>query len=306
MSSAELAAPIKRVPRMRRTLLGVVPIESPLYRLHPVTRFLTLITLGVVPMFIDTPEINLALILFMIVLLQFGKVDLSQLKIYMPLVFTVAFFMFTVSIAFPGNDPAYTRFSFLGLTLYWQPLRWTFTSYIRLMAMLLGTIQYFSTNRERDTLVALRSLRIPFVVTYFVSLSLRSAGMFMEDLRTIREAERARGLDESAMSLRDRAKLYVMYMIPLFTLALRRADEISGALFARGYTFSGKTVTGDKRSDYILTHYRYTTLDYALIALQVVVFFGVFILRHFFTWFTLDWSPVLAWVYQNWILPGAR
>ena len=31
------------------------------------------------------------------------------------------------------------------------------------------------------------------------------------------------------MALRDRAKLYAMYMIPLFTLAIRRTDEISNA-----------------------------------------------------------------------------
>ncbi len=129
--------------------------------------------------------------------------------------------MFTIVIIFPGKDPSHLPFKVLSLTLYYQPLSWTFTSYWRLMAMLFGTIQYFSTNRERDILVALRMLKVPFAITYFVSLSLRATGMFMEDLRTIREAERAWGLDESAMALQDRAKLYTMYMIPLFTIALR-------------------------------------------------------------------------------------
>jgi energy-coupling factor transporter transmembrane protein EcfT len=171
-------------------------------------------------------------------------------------------------------------------------LYWTFASYWRLMAMLFGTIQYFSTNRERDTLVAVRSLKIPFVVTYFLSLSLRSAGMFMEDMRTIREAERARGLDEASMSLSDRAKLYVMYMIPLFTLAIRRADEISNALYARGYTPSGKVEGGGERTDYVLTKYKIRTLDVVLIVAQVVIFVAVGVLRMGFGVFAVTQSPL--------------
>lgn len=158
--------------------------------------------------------------------------------------------------------------------------------------MLFGTIQYFSTNRERETLVAVRSLRAPFVVTYFFSLALRSAGMFLEDMRIIREAERARGLDENSMSLRDRAKLYVMYMIPLFTLAIRRTDEISNALYARGYTPSGRLENGAKRSDFILTKYPIRKLDIFLIGAMILIFVTVMILRTQYGFFTVEQSPL--------------
>ena len=168
----------------------------------------------------------------------------------------------------------------------------TFCSYWRLLAMLFGTIQYFSTNRERDTLVAIRTLKVPFVITYFFSLALRSAGMFLEDMHTIREAERARGLDESSMSLRDRAKLYGMYMIPLFTLALRRTDEISAALFARGYTPSGKVEGGGKRTDYILTLYPIRPIDIILIVLMVGVFTLVGFLQIRYGTFSMQNSPL--------------
>jgi energy-coupling factor transporter transmembrane protein EcfT len=277
---------------MRRTLLGTIPVTSPLYRLHPVTRFISLLFLGVVSMFIDLPEINIVFLILVLVYMKWARVDISGLRIYLPLMFTVAIFMFTVSIAFPGDDPTFHSFQFLGITLYLEPLYWTFASYWRLMAMLFGTIQYFSTNRERDTLVAVRSLKIPFVVTYFLSLALRSAGMFMEDMRTIREAERARGLDEASMSLSDRAKLYVMYMIPLFTLAIRRADEISNALYARGYTPSGKVEGGGERTDYVLTKYKIRTLDVVLIVAQVVIFVTVGVLRMGFGVFAVTQSPL--------------
>jgi energy-coupling factor transporter transmembrane protein EcfT len=278
--------------KMRRTLLGTVPVVSPIYALHPVTRLFTLLFLGVISLFILIPEINMALIVAIIFYLIWAKVDISGLKIYLPLTVTVAIFMFTVSILFPTAKPEYHSFVFLGITFYYESLFFTFASYWRLMAMLFGTIQYFSTNRERDTLVGIRTLRAPFAVTYFFSLALRSAGMFLEDMRTIREAERARGLDESSMSLRDRAKLYAMYMIPLFTLAIRRTDEISNALFARGYTPSGRIEGGGKRSDYILTLYPIKTIDYVLIAVMVIIFVIVGFLQLRYGTFSMEHSPL--------------
>jgi len=286
---ARLEAP---KPRMRRTLLGVVPVTSPLYALHPLTRLHTLVFLGVVSLFIDIPEINIALVALILLYLRWARVDLSGLRIYLPLTVTVAIFMFTVSIAFPNRDPSFHTFRFAGITFYAESLYWTFASYWRLMAMLFGTIQYFSTNREREALVAIRSMRIPFAITYFMSLSLRAAGMFMEDMRIIREAERARGLDETSLSLRDRAKLYAMYMIPLFTIAIRRTDEISNALFARGYTISGKIEGGGERSDYIHTKYAFRKRDAVLVGVMDTLFCGVAAARIFFGVFNVTQSPL--------------
>lgn len=277
---------------MRRTLLGTVPVLSPLYKLHPVTRIFLLLFLGAVSLFILVPEINAVLIILILLFLIWAKVDISGLRIYLPLTVTVAIFMFIVSTAFPGPKPEYHVFKALGITFYLEVFYFTFASYWRLMAMLFGTIQYFSTNRERDTLVAIRTLKVPFVVTYFFSLALRSAGMFLEDMHTIREAERARGLDESSMSLQDRAKLYGMYMIPLFTLAIRRTDEISSALYARGYTPSGKIEGGGKRSDYILTQYPIRVIDIVLIVLMIVVFALVGFLQIRYGYFSMQHSPL--------------
>jgi energy-coupling factor transporter transmembrane protein EcfT len=94
------------------------------------------------------------------------------------------------------------------------------------------------------------------------------------------------------MSLRDRAKLYAMYMIPLFTLAIRRTDEISNALYARGYTPSGKMEKGGKRSDYILTLYPIHQIDKFLITAMTVIFILVAILNVFFGVFDITQAPL--------------
>jgi energy-coupling factor transport system permease protein len=280
----------------KKTLLGVVPVESPFYALHPVTRLTMLGFLSVTPLFIDLPELNALLILFMFVLLGWGRVRLGNLRKYAPLVITVAVFMFVVAFLAPGDRAVLTPFKIGGLTFYFEPMWWAFVSYVRLMAMLLGAILYFSTNRERDVLVALRSLRVPFSVAYATGLSLRSAGMFMEDFATIREAEQARALDHEALSPTQKIKLYTMYTVPLFAVALRRADEISTALYARGYTLSGQPGTGGKRSDYLRDRYQMRGHDWWLIAAQIAIFVAIVLIRTTTPLLSLNASPLHAFL----------
>jgi energy-coupling factor transporter transmembrane protein EcfT len=276
----------------KKTLLGIVPVNSPFYGYHPVTRLALLIFFSVTPLFINMPEINLGLILFMLLLLRWAKVQMRQLRKYLPLLATVAIFMFTVAFLAPGDRARLTGVRLLGVSAYFEPMWWAFVSYWRLIAMLFGAILYFSTNRERDTLVALRSLRVPFAVSYVGALSLRSAGMFMEDFKTIREAEQARGLDLEALSLGEKIKLYTMYTVPLFAVALRRADEISNALFARGYTLSGRPAGGGRRTDYLLRRYRMGPGDWTITVGLAALFVAVAVASRMTTMFSDQLSPL--------------
>ncbi len=297
------AAPA-RVPKARKTLLGHVPIESPLYQFHPVTRLIMFVFFGVIPLFIYLPEVNFLLLWVNMGIMRWGRVNINELRKYMPVIFTVAFFMFIVVILAPGEDPSYTPLDMGPITIYYQPVFFAFAAYWRLIAMLFGTILYFSTNRERDMLVAMRSLRLPFIASYVVGLSIRSAGMFLEDFRTIREAEQARGLDTKAMRLRDQVKLYMMYLVPLFSIALRRADEISNALFARGYTLTGRVGGGGKRADYIRAQYKLRTRDWVLIVLMVVIFVATAIAQMRFGVFSIEYSPLNIYLKQVLGIPG--
>ena len=253
--SSQVAVPGRR---MRKTIVGYVPMESPLYDFHPLTRLLLFIITGFLPIYIDIPEVNLLFIVLLIGLFRYARVNVSSLKIYTPMFLTVGVFMFLSYYLAPGKNPAFIPIGKLfGITLFFQPMRWFIVSYVRIIALLLAAIFYFSSNRERDILVGLRSARVPFVISYFIGLCMRSAGMFLEDLKTIREAEQARGLDSSALTFRGKLKHYSMYMIPLFTLALRRGEEISSALFAKGYGFG----RDKNRADYARSKLRFSNRD---------------------------------------------
>lgn len=281
---------------MQRTIIGFIPARSPLYHLHPSTRLLMFVIMGFVPLFIDLPEVNLLFILGLFVLFRIARVDLKSIRVYVPMMLTVGLFMFLTYVFFPGKNPENIPIaSLFGKEIYYQPIRWAVVSYIRILALLFASIFYFSTNRERDILAGLRILGLPFAASYFVGLTLRVAGMFLEDFRIVRQAEQARGLDTATLSLGEKVKLYSMYMIPLFSIALRRSDEITNALFVKGYTFSGK-VPGRKRADYLLTKYRRTTLDTIAWVVMVAAFAAVVVVRLQTDLLSVDISPLNQWL----------
>lgn len=273
--------------KMRKTTLAMVPELSPIYKFHPFTRLVFFIITGFIPLFIDLPELNLLFIFAIIILFLVSKIDLSSLKIYAPMMVTVGFFIFFTYIFFPGNVEHATKIgTVFGIKLYYEPLRWAFASYCRILALILSSIFYFSTNRERDILAGLRTAKLPFLASYFIGVSLRSASMFLEDLKIIREAEQARGLDYSTLKLTDKVKLYSMYMIPLFTISLRRGDEISNALYVKGFSFQWK----GKRPDYILTKYNMQRLDKLIIVLLVALLLAVIYVKFTTNYFNINHS----------------
>jgi energy-coupling factor transporter transmembrane protein EcfT len=165
--------------------------------------------------------------------------------------------------------------------------------------MILTMVFFLSTTREREIVVALRSVRIPFVVTYVLAMSMRAAGMVLEDFRIVRQAEQARGFDTKGKSLPYKIRKYVMYMIPLFALSLRRSEEFTNALLARGYSFSANL----RRPDYVLTRYRFAWWDGVTSLAIIVAFVALLYGRYVLGRFTMEDSAFLQWLGLQ-LLPG--
>jgi energy-coupling factor transporter transmembrane protein EcfT len=197
-----------------------------------------------------------------------------------------------------GYHPEYhLLWQFARVHIYWERLRDAIVVYCRILPMIVTMVFFLTTSRERDLIVAMRSIRVPFVITYVFAMALRAAGMVLEDFQIVREAEQARGFDSVGKSLIYKIRKYVMYMIPLFALSLRRSEEFTNALVARGYAFTGEA-SRVKRADFILTHYQFKTLDAVLTAMIGLLFIVVLVLRYGFNIFGLEDSAVIQWLYN--------
>lgn len=281
---------------MNKTLLGYVPEESPIYAIHPFVKLFFLLVVSLFPMFIAAPEWNLGLTVLILVLLRVSRVSAGTLKIYLPVVVSMGSIILLSYTVLGGTHPEFIElFRIWGIKIYWERIRDAIEVYARILPMIFTMVFFLTTSRERDVIVAMRSIRTPFVVTYVFAMALRAAGMVLEDFGIVRQAERARGFDTKGKSIPYRIRKYVMYMIPLFALSLRRTEEFTNALVARGYSFTGKA-SRKKRADYILTHYDFGTLDAALTALIAVAFLGLLWMRYVYGYFELSDSLLLAWL----------
>lgn len=277
--------------KMQKTIIGFVPYHSPIYALHPLVRFVIFLITGFIPLFVEAPEVNILFLAAIFGLFIYSRVDLKKLKMYLPMIFTIGAFIMLTYLFFPvGKGEKILLFELGFLKVYYNSIIWAICIYFRIIALIYASIFYFSTNRERDILVAFRSLGMPFVATYFLGLSLRSAGIFMEDYQIIREAEQARGLDVSDLSFMGKVKHFSMYMVPLFTLSIRRCEEISVGLYSKGTVISNK-VDGLKRPDYLMSKNPVTRKDIVYAAVIIVLFLGFISFQVFGGAFNLSNSP---------------
>lgn len=279
---------------MRKTVLGYVPIKSPIYSLHPVTRITFYLAMSFIPLLIQMPEINLILLVVTLCLFKFARIDMRQLKMYIPMIILVACFITFSYTVFPTKMDGEVPIIVFGLKLYRFSILWAVMVYVRIITLLLASIFFFSTNRERDILVGLRCMNVPFAVSYFLGLTLRSAGMFLEDYGIVKEAEKARGLDMEHEKFFTKVSHFPMYMIPLFTLAIRRSEDISIGLYAKGTEIKG-TYKGKKRPDYLRTKFKTATLDYVVSAFSIGMFVGAVALKVSVNAFALHNSVLNVW-----------
>ena len=256
---------------MAKTVMGFVPAESPIYVLHPATRLCIYLFMSFLPLLFEAPELEIALVLVSIAMYIGSGVPAKNLKMYAPMMVLVFCFIGLSYTLFPTKVAGDVPVALGPLMIYRGSLLRGFLVYTRVVALLFATIVYFSTNRERDILVALRTMHVPFVVSYFIGLVLRSAGTFLDDYRVVKEAEKARGLDMATAPFLTKVTHFPMYMVPLFTLAIRRSEDISVGLYAKGTVLFQKDKT-TKRPDYMRTLYTSGPVDYILVAALVLVF----------------------------------
>jgi len=278
---------------MNKTLLGYVPEESPIYAVHPFVKLFFLLIVSLFPLFIVSPDWNFLIMVITLLLMWVSKVDMKTLRIYAPVAISMGSIILISYTVLGGYHPEYQLVvSFAGINIYWERIRDAVIVYFRILPMITTMVFFLTTSRERDVIVAMRSIRVPFLVTYIFAMALRAAGMVLEDFQIVRQAEQARGFDPSGKSIPYKIRKYVMYMIPLFALSLRRSEEFTNALVARGYAFTGKA-SKVKRADYVLTHYSFKWYDMAFTFLIAALFIALIILRFGFGAFGIENSIII-------------
>jgi len=222
------------------------PAESPVHRLDPRIKILSVILFIIIIFFIKSFSgyaITAAFILFLILVSKVPlKAVLRSIKGIIILVIFTAF----INILFFNEGKILFSWWIIKITL--DGVIFAFQMALRLLLLVTGTSILTLTTTPMSLTDGIESLLSPLKVIKFpvhdvaiiMSITLRMIPALMEETNKIILAQKARGADFETGGLIRRARALIPILIPLFVGAFRRADELAYALDARCYNATPK------------------------------------------------------------------
>ena len=204
-----------------------------LARLDPRVKLLLLIGLSTAAMIIRTPAALLALLCVVLLILLTGHVRPGVIWVKLRGLFGLIMMLFLLQCLFDRSGEPFLKIS--GLTLV--------TDYgfqkaalvcLRLLIVILSAL-VVSIGESRDYLLALIQCKVPYEIAFMVLAALRFLPLLREEAQDVLCAAQMRGLRIKKAGLRKQASAYISVAIPIVAGAVRRAEQLSIAMEARGF-----------------------------------------------------------------------
>ena len=109
------------------------------------------------------------------------------------------------------------------------------TKVIGYSGMVFTTIALVVSSRDAEMIGALRQLRVPHSIIFFLGTVFRALNLTLSDYETIRQAQLARAINARPRSFFRRLRDLGSIAVPMVAMMIRRSSEIGDALIARGY-----------------------------------------------------------------------
>jgi energy-coupling factor transport system permease protein len=141
----------------------------------------------------------------------------------------------------------------------------------RIVSFVLSGLTFGTITRVEEFTFGLTRLKIPYKGAFALTLGFRLVPLFYQNLQTIVEAQKSRGVDLDNASLFRKAGLYLPVISILISYGLRNADIMAMALEAKGFGYS------PKRTFYMQPAFGF--LDVAILVISSGVIVGLYLLH---------------------------
>ncbi len=266
--------------RYVRTFLFSMRINSPLARLHVITKIvIILVTSTLIVRLMDARDpdplgIGVLLIVILALLLASGAGQ-WLFRSYLVAIFPMLSGLFITWVIFnptPGSHiylslPIYQK---LSLVISDAGLLTALTKVMGYATMIFASLSLVMTTRDIEFIGAMQQLRMPYVATFFLTLVLRTLSSAVMDYETIRQAQAARGITLRSRSLPGKIRDMAHMSVPLVATMIRRSTEVSDAVIARGFRLGGAAPVEYKEAHPLRAS------DWVLLALQGLLLVAVF------------------------------
>lgn len=261
------------------TLGQYFPINSPLHKLDPRTKILSLIVMIVAIFLAGSPVSYVICTVFTLAVILLSRVSLkmyfkSLKPIWFVIIFTAILNMFLTQgeIIYIYGIKTYIKYEGVYLAIKMA---------IRLVLLVLSSSALTYTTSPIMLTDGIENLLKPFSKIGFpahelammMSIAIRFIPTLIEETEKIIKAQKARGGGFDSGSLIKKVKALIPMLIPLFISSFRRADDLAVAMEARCYR------GGANRTR--LKQIRYTKLD-LLAGIIVIIFLGVMVSSRIF------------------------
>ena len=266
------------------------PVESPVHRLDPRVKLLSVV-LYIVGIFFIQKFIGFAVVaLFLLVAIACSRVPLMKVLRSVRAVLFLVLFTAIISVLFYSGGGEEPLWAWGIIKIYKGGLLSAARMALRLVFLVLGPSLLTLTTTPVELTDGLESLLKPLALiklpvhelAIIMSIALRLIPTLTEETEKIMNAQKARCADFDTGNIFKRAKALIPVLIPLFVSSFRRADELADAMDSRCY----RGAKGRTRMKRLKLHFR----DFAASFVMLALFFVILVLRY--NWF--GWAFVAA------------
>lgn len=204
-----------------------------LLKLDPRVKLFFLITITTVTFIIKKPCSLLALLFIALLMVLAGGVRPGLVWIKLRGLFGLILMIFLLQCVFDRSGEPF--FVISGLTLVTDSgFETAVLVNLRLLIIILSAL-IVVIGETRDYLLAMTQCKVPYEIAFMILAALRFLPMLREEAHDILNAAQMRGLRLKKAGLTAQARAYISIVVPVVAGAIRRAEQLSIAMEARGF-----------------------------------------------------------------------
>lgn len=219
--------------------------ETPLHRLSARATLALALAASVAAYVFDAPSaVGAVLAAVVVALLSAGGWRNLRRMWYVLLALVAIGFVLWPTHA-PAGGP--TVVSLWSYQLSMDEFRFALGRSMRIATFLVVGLTVVTTTSTEELVNGLRALGFPFAVCFAVGTALRLVPVVSGSIRTVQQAQAARGFEVASKNPLTRLRNYGPLLIPAFVTAFRRIESQSIALESRGFSTRAERTFYDRR-----------------------------------------------------------
>lgn len=253
-----------------------LPYDSIIHKLDPRAKILCMM-LMLVSIFIPSGWYGyLFLAIVIAIVIKMSKVPFKIIaKTFKPMLFMLTFLLIINVLTKKDGITLLTIGTF---ELHLGAIIDTLYIAVRLILMIMITTTLTATTKPLELTLGLEYLLKPFgriglpyhEISMMISIALRFIPTIIEEAMRIMNAQKSRGVDFEEGKLKEKIGAILSLIVPLFSTAFIRADDLALAMEARGYV-PGAERTRYKVLKYVLRDYMLFLGSFICIGINVLI-----------------------------------